>query len=83
MEVEIDTVTVVGSLLRDWKHNDLSWGDPEWPLAAEMLDEDGEESLDGAENSSMDHDRSLEAWLEWLLLPGVLLWVMLVWLVLL
>ena len=45
VEVQVDRLAVVLSFLRDWADNDLSWTEPERPLAAKMLDQNGHEAL--------------------------------------
>ena len=43
-----------------------------------MLNQDSHESLDGSEDSSMDHDWSGKTWFEWLFLPLEIVVVILV-----
>jgi len=69
VEVQVDTLTVVESLFRNGAHDNLTRRKPERPLASQMLDQDGGESLHGSKDSSVHNNGSLEARLEGLLLP--------------
>ena len=78
MQIKIDGLAIVRSLLADWAHDYLSWRKPEGPLASQMFGQDGREAFDGAKNGTMDNDRSAEARLEFFFAPGVVLSIVLV-----
>ena len=75
----INFVAIVLSLLRHWADNDLPRREPERPLAAQVLSQDGEEALNGAKNGSVDHHWPRMARLQWLLFPLELLFAILIW----
>ena len=61
VQVEVNRLAVVLGLLADGAHDDLSGREPEWPLTSQMLRQDCCESLDRAQDCSMDNHRSAEA----------------------
>lgn len=63
---------LVGHVLRD--EDDLARGQPEWELAGVVLNSDGEEALEGAEDSAVDHN-----WAVWLSLAVDILEVEALW----
>ena len=73
VQVELHFLTVSVRFLRNGQHNNLPWRDPEWPLAAQMLNQHGQETLDRAQNGPMHDDGSLEARLERVLRPNKVL----------
>lgn len=51
---------ILGEGLGDGDHDDLSGGQPERPFATGRFSDDGDESLEGTKNGTMDHDWSSE-----------------------
>lgn len=51
---------ILGEGLGDGDDDDLSGGKPERPLATGRFSDNGDESLEGTENGTMDHDWSRE-----------------------
>jgi len=70
MKIKIDTLTVTRELFRNWANDCLSWREEEWPFTTGMLNKDSHKSFNRSENSSVDHDGSLEAWFDMLLKPS-------------
>ena len=69
VQVEVNSFTVVHSLLGDGANDGLPGRKPERPLSSQVLAEDGEETLNGAQNCSVDDNRATEARLERHLVP--------------
>lgn len=69
VQVEVNSFTVVHSLLRNGANDGLPGRKPERPLSSQVLAEDGEETLNGAQNCSVDDNRATEARLERHLVP--------------
>lgn len=55
-----DLLGILGEGLGDGDHDDLSGGQPEGPFATGRFSDDGDESLEGTKNGTMDHDWSSE-----------------------
>mmetsp|Transcript_65608 Transcript_65608/g.184754 ORF Transcript_65608/g.184754 Transcript_65608/m.184754 type:complete len:207 (+) Transcript_65608:692-1312(+) len=60
-ELPLHPLGVVGELEAHRHHHHLLRRQPEGPLAAVVLDQDGRHPLDGAEDGAVDHDGPLEA----------------------
>jgi len=59
VDLVTDLLSVLELLIADGDYDALTRAEPERPLATKVLEEDSEETLDGTEDSTMDHDRTL------------------------
>ena len=77
-EFLIHFVAVVLCLLGHWADNDLPRGEPERPLACQVLGQDSNEALEGPKDGSMDHHWPRMARLQRLLFPLELFFAILI-----
>ena len=72
-------VAIILSLLGHWADDNLPRREPERPLAAQVLSQNGEEALDRPKDGSVDHHWPRMTRLQRLLFPFELLFAILIW----
>jgi len=81
VKIQVHTLTVVHELLRERNNNGLSGRDPERPFASSVLNEDGSESFNRTQDSSVNDHWSFEPILDMVLFPPELIIVILIFLI--